>query len=162
MLQHELTYGFFLCICDFAKDLKVRFTNLLNDLFPSFSGEARDILLRNNDKLTFTEILQEKPYFWLFLQYQKYFTKILTEKPLFLVISSELEIFYQESDRKALLLVIPTELEIFYQESDGKALLLVIPTELEIFYQESDRKALFLESPTFGHTYRTRNILPRK
>ena len=65
-------------------------------LYVYFSGEARDILLRQS-------------------RLAQFYRKIVA-KALLLVPPTELEIFYHDFVAKALLLVPPTELDIFYQE----------------------------------------------
>ena len=78
-----------------------------------FSGEARDILLRQS-KLA---------QFW----------QDFAAKALVLVNPTELEIFWQDFVAKVLVLVNPTEVEIFWQDFAAKALVLVNPTVVEYF-----------------------------
>ena len=93
-----------------------------------FSGEARDILLRQS------RLAQ--------------FCSDLAAKALILVTPTELEIFYSDLAAKALLLVPPSEIEIFYQYLSAKALLWVPHTHLEIFYRDLTAKALLLSNST--------------
>ena len=76
----------------FLKGLGLNTLNLL-----LFSGEARDIMLRQS------RLAQ--------------FCSDLAAKALLLVPPTELEIFYSDLAAKALLLVIPTVLEIIHQNN---------------------------------------------
>ena len=93
-----------------------------------FTGEARDILLRQS---RLAQLWQDS-----------------YAKASVLVIPTVLKIFWQDFFAKASILVIPTLLEIFWQDFYAKALVLVIPTVIEIFWQDFYTKALLFVIPT--------------